>query len=117
LSILISPLKTGRNFVALRYQSAARRVDPPENFGLDSQRIKGRKDRDLMLSPKLLKELREHWHRLRRKPSEWLFPGNRNHTSDKPISTKVVWHACRNAAKRSGIQKRLHPHTLSKASA
>jgi integrase/recombinase XerD len=86
---------------------------------VDSQRMvvhvqggKGRKDRDVMLSPKLLKELREHWRRLRRKPSEWLFPGNRNHTSDQPISTKVVWHACRNAAKRAGIQKRLHPHTL-----
>ena len=86
---------------------------------VDSQRMvihvrggKGRKDRDVMLSPKLLKELREHWRRLRHKPSEWLFPGNRNHTSDKPISTKVVWQACRNAAKRAGIQKRLHPHTL-----
>jgi integrase/recombinase XerD len=44
---------------------------------VDSQRMvvhvqggKGRKDRDVMLSPKLLKELREHWRRLRRKPSE-----------------------------------------------
>jgi integrase/recombinase XerD len=86
---------------------------------VDSQRMvvhiqggKGRKDRDVMLSPKLLKELREHWRRLRRKPSEWLFPGNRHHTNDKPITTKVVWHACRNAAKRAGIQKQVHPHTL-----
>ena len=29
---------------------------------------KGRKDRDVMLSPKLLEELREHWHRLRAAP-------------------------------------------------
>src|SRR5260370_35956575 len=65
-----------------------------------------------MLSPKLLKEVREHWRRLRRTPSEWLFPGNRQHTNDKQISTKVVWHACRNAAKRAGIQKQVHPHTL-----
>jgi site-specific recombinase XerD len=86
---------------------------------VDSQRMvihvrggKGRKDRDVMLSPKLLKELREHWRRLRRKPSEWLFPGNQQHTNDRPISTKVVWHACRNAAKRAGIQKQVHPHTL-----
>ena len=86
---------------------------------VDSQRMvihvqggKGRKDRDVMLSSKLLKELREHWRRLRRKPSEWLFPGNRQHTHDKPISTKVVWHACRNAAKRAGIKKPVHPHTL-----
>src|SRR5215469_4242436 len=40
---------------------------------------KGRKDRDVMLSPKLLEELREHWHRLRRKPRVWLFPGNHDH--------------------------------------
>jgi len=86
---------------------------------VDSQRMvihvrggKGRKDRDVMLSPKLLKELREHWRRLRRKPSEWLFPGNQQHTNDRPISTKAVWHACRNAAKRAGIQKQVHPHTL-----
>ena len=86
---------------------------------IDSQRMvvhvqggKGRKDRDVMLSPQLLKELREHWRRLKRKPSVWLFPGNRHHSSDKPISTKVVWHACQGAAKRAGIKKHVHPHTL-----
>jgi integrase/recombinase XerD len=36
---------------------------------------KGRKDRDVMLSPKLLEALREHWRGLRRKPKVWLFPG------------------------------------------
>jgi integrase/recombinase XerD len=86
---------------------------------IDSQRMvvhvqggKGRKDRDVMLSPKLLKELREHWRRLRRKPSEWLFPGNRHHSGEEPITTKVVWQACREAAKRAGIKKNVHPHTL-----
>lgn len=86
---------------------------------VDSQRMvihvrggKGGKDRDVMLSPKLLTELREHWRRLRRKPSEWLFPGNPQHTNDRPISTKAVWHACRNAARRAGIKKQVHPHTL-----
>jgi integrase len=68
---------------------------------IDSQRMvihiqggKGRKDRDVMLSPKLLEALREHWRRLRRKPSIWLFPGNRWHSGDQPIDTKVVWQAC-----------------------
>ena len=86
---------------------------------IDSRRMvvhvqggKGRQDRDVMLSPKLLGELRQHWHRLKPKPSEWLFPGNRHHNSDRPITTKVVWNACRNAAKRAGIKKRLHPHTM-----
>ena len=58
---------------------------------VDSQRMvihvqggKGRKDRDVLLSAKLLDELRQHWHRLRRKPSVWLFPGKRSHASDHP---------------------------------
>ena len=48
---------------------------------IDSQRMvihvqggKGRKDRDIMLSPKLLEALREHWRGLKRKPKVWLFP-------------------------------------------
>ena len=86
---------------------------------IDSQRMvihvqggKGRKDRDVMLSPKLLEALREHWRGLPRKPSAWLFPGNRWHTGDTPITTKVVWNACKEAAQRAGLQKDVHPHTL-----
>ena len=73
---------------------------------------KGRKDRDVMLSSMLLEELHAHWHRLRGKPSVWLFHGNHCHNSDLPIDTKTVWHACHNAAKRAGIEKSVHPHTL-----
>ena len=51
-------------------------------------------------------------HRLRRKPAAWLFPGGTHHTADTPISEKVVWHACRRAAQRCGVNKPLHPHTL-----
>jgi len=86
---------------------------------LDSQRRvihvqggKGRQDRDVLLSPKLLDELREHWRRLKRKPSVWLFPGNRWHHGDQPINTKTVWQACQKAAQRAGLQKAVHPHTL-----
>ncbi len=86
---------------------------------VDSQRMvihvqggKGRRDRDVLLSPKLLEELRAHWRRLRRKPSRWLFPGNHNHSGDQPIDTKTVWHACQQAAQRAGIPKAVHPHTL-----
>jgi integrase/recombinase XerD len=61
-----------------------------------------------MLSPKLLEALREHWRRLKRRPSTWLFPGNRWHTGDTPIDTKVVWYACQQAAQRAGIQKNVH---------
>ena len=73
---------------------------------------KGRKDRDVMLSPKLLEALREYWRGLRVKPKTWLFPGNRWHTADHPIDTKVVWLACKEAAERAGIRKEVHPHTL-----
>ena len=86
---------------------------------IDSQRMvihiqggKGRRDRDVMLSLKLLEELREHWRRLRRKPSFWLFPGNHRHTSDQPIDSKTVWYACKEAVLRAGIKKKVHPHTL-----
>jgi len=86
---------------------------------IDSQRMvihvqggKGRKDRDIMLSPKLLEALREHWRGLKRKPEVWLFPGNRWHTGDYPITTKVAWLACREAATRAGLGHEIHPHTL-----
>jgi integrase/recombinase XerD len=86
---------------------------------IDSQRMvirvqggKGRRDRDVMLSPKLLDELRQHWRRLQRKRSDWLFPGNCRHTGDHPIDTKTPRHACREAARRAGLKKAVHPHTL-----
>jgi site-specific recombinase XerD len=84
---------------------------------IDSQRMvvhirggKGRKDRDVMLSPKLLTALRTHWRFYHRKSSTWLFPSN--YRKDRPIDTKTVWYACQKAAQRAGFQKRIHPHTL-----
>jgi len=86
---------------------------------IDSKRMvihvrggKGRKDRDVMLSPKLLEELRQHWRRLPRKTSDWLFPGNRWHTADYPIDEKTPRHACQGAARRAGLKHAIHPHTL-----
>ena len=86
---------------------------------IDSKRMvihvrggKGRKDRDVMLSPKLLDELRQHWRRLPRKTSGWLFPGNRWHTANHPIDSKTLYHACQGAAKRAGLNQAIHPHTL-----
>ena len=74
---------------------------------------KGRKDRDVMLSPKLLEALRQHWRSLKRKPTVWLFPGGTEHDNvDHPISDKVLWQACERAAHRAGMEKPVHPHTL-----
>jgi site-specific recombinase XerD len=86
---------------------------------IDSRRMvihirggKGRQDRDVMLSPILLQALRDYWRGLKRKPSQWLFPGGRCHTAPHPISPKTVWYACQKAAQRAGLQNRVHPHTL-----
>jgi integrase/recombinase XerD len=86
---------------------------------VDSQRMvihvqggKGRKDRDVLLSPKLLDELERHSHRLRPRSSVWLFPGRHVLTSDRPITSKVIYHACKQAARRAALSKKVHPHTL-----
>ena len=110
-----------RTILITLYATGVRRAELAhlKTADVDSQRMvihvrggKGRKDRDVMLSPNLLDELRQHYRRLPRTPSEWLFPGGRWHTANVPISTKVVWYACREAAQRAGIEKHLHPHTL-----
>ena len=72
---------------------------------------KGNRDREVQLSERLLTELRDYWRWMR--PRTYLFPGCENHRrADIPISTKAVWHACRQAAKRAGIEKKLSPHSL-----
>jgi len=85
---------------------------------VDSERMvihvrqgKGGRDRDVLLSPKLLETLREYWRWI--KPKTYLFPGMVNNwRADVPINHKVVWVAVKEAAKRAGIAKRVSPHTL-----
>ena len=85
---------------------------------IDSQRMiihirqgKGNRDRDVPLTPKLLKTLREYWRWM--KPTTYLFPGMvGNWRADKPLTPKCVWTAVQDAAKRAGIKKRVSPHTL-----
>ncbi|HSC25836.1 MAG TPA: site-specific integrase [Vicinamibacterales bacterium] len=67
----------------------------------------GRRDRSVMLSPRLLALLREWWRVGR--PRLWLFPGPR---PDHPITTKAVNRACRRAHRRSGLTKPVTPHAL-----
>ena len=77
---------------------------------------KGKRDRNVPLSSKLLDALREYWRWM--KPVTYVFPGVVNgHRVDAPASDKIVWHACRVTAQRAGITKRVHPHTLRHASA
>jgi site-specific recombinase XerD len=72
---------------------------------------KGGKDRDVPLSPKALETLREYWRWMQ--PKTYLFPGTVNGSrADKPITPKVLWEACREAAQRAGISKAVRPHLL-----
>jgi site-specific recombinase XerD len=110
-----------RTIVMALYATGLRRAELAtlKISDIDSERMvihvrggKGRKDRDVMLSPKLLDQLRQHWRALKRKSNEWLFPGNRWHTANRPMTTKVVWRACKEAAERAGLGPAVHPHTL-----
>ena len=68
---------------------------------------KGRKDRNGMLSPRLLELLQEWW--LAGQPTTWLFPGR---DPLLPITTRQLYRVVRDTADAVGIQKRVSPHTL-----
>jgi integrase/recombinase XerD len=68
---------------------------------------KGHKDRDVMLSPRLLAVLRAYWATYRPKP--YLFPGRQ---PDRPVSPRTVQMVCRRALEASGLSKHVHVHTL-----
>jgi integrase/recombinase XerD len=72
---------------------------------------KGGKDREVPLSPKLLEQLRTYYRSVKRR-NGWMFPSLQVRRPEEPITDKVVWHACREAARRAGITKAVHPHTL-----
>ena len=81
---------------------------------IDSQRMvlrvdqgKGRKDRYVMLSARLLCDLRSYWSVGR--PKAWLFPGD---TPDRPITRDAVGQACQKAHRACGINKPITPHSL-----
>ena len=65
---------------------------------------KGRQDRYVTLSPSLLETLREYY-RDYRPEGEWLFP-NRDRTG------ATIQRACRNAARKAGLVKRVTTHTM-----
>jgi integrase/recombinase XerD len=81
---------------------------------IDSRRMvlrvrqgKGRKGRDVMLSPRLLAVLRRYWQAVR--PRDYLFPGAR---PDRHISPRAVQKVCQAALIVSGLKKRASLHSL-----
>jgi len=104
------------------YATGARRAEVAhlKISDIDSQRMvipirsgRGRKDRDVMLSPKLLEALHVYWRGLRRKPTDWSV--SRETVAYGKLSgfTKVLWTACQQAAERAGLEhKHVHSQTL-----
>ena len=68
---------------------------------------KGQKDRNGMLSPRLLELLEEWW--LIGQPTTWLFPGR---DPLLPITTRQLYRVVTETARAVGIEKRVSPHTL-----
>jgi site-specific recombinase XerD len=81
---------------------------------IESQRMvlrveqgKGRKDRYVMLSHRLLDELRAYWRAAR--SEEWLFQSSE---PSRPISPDDVRYVVKRVEKRAGLSKRITPRTL-----
>ena len=115
-----APNLTYRTILMVLYGTGMRRAEVPRlKVGdIDSQRMiihvrqgKGRRDRDVPMSPKLLEALRVHYRRKR--SNTYIFSSSAGHLGvDNPVSDKTVWHAVRGAAKRAGLSKTIGPHTL-----
>ncbi len=81
---------------------------------LDAQRMslrveqgKGAKDRDTLLSPRLLEELRAYWRQYR--PARWLFPAR---DGQRPMDVSTAQKFYTAAKQRAGITKRGGIHAL-----
>ena len=81
---------------------------------IDSQRMliriacgKGKKERLVPLSPRLLTALREYWKQVR--SPKFLFPGS---TFETRISSTTIQKSCKAAVIKAGIRKDVTPHTL-----
>jgi len=68
---------------------------------------KGHKDRQVMLSPKLLELLQIYWKGYR--PMTWLFPGQR---PERPLTQTTVWRIWQQARVAAQLVKPVSPHTL-----
>ena len=87
---------------------------------IDSERMvlrveqgKGGRDRNAMLSPSLLRVLRDWWREGRRlgqmRPGGWLFPGM---NPVNPISTRQLNRMIKDATEEARLEKNVSMHTL-----
>jgi integrase/recombinase XerD len=110
-----APRLKSRTMLTMAYAAGLRvsEIVALEVGDIDNQRMlirirqaKGLKDRNVMLSPKLLELLRTYWRRER--PRRFLFPSQ----TEKPLSTGQVMLTCRRTRRRSGLNKDVTVHTL-----
>jgi integrase/recombinase XerD len=109
-----------RTILLVLYGTGIRRTEASllKVSDIDSERMvihvhqaKGSRDRDVPMTAKLLEALREYWRW--KKPTVYLFPSTEGwRGAERPVSDKTVWYACKEAAQRAGIKKRIGPHTL-----
>jgi len=109
-----------RTVLIVLYSTGVRRTEASllKVSDIDSERRvihvrqgKGSRDRDVPLTPKLLEALRQYWRW--KKPRNYLFPSTPGHRGrEGSISHKTIWYACKIAAAKAGIKKRIGPHTL-----
>jgi integrase/recombinase XerD len=78
-----------------------------ERMGLRIEQGKGGKDRDTLLSPRLLEELRAYWRQYR--PALWLFPARDGKRPMDPSTAQKFYYA---AKRQAGITKRGGIHAL-----
>jgi site-specific recombinase XerD len=127
LPIVLSPDEVARFFAAVRnikhrtilmtaYAAGLRisEVTQLQAADIDSQRMvihvrngKGRKDRYVMLSPRLLEILRAYYRAVR--PGDILFPGA---IPGRPITTASVQKVCQRARRAAGMAKNITAHTM-----
>jgi site-specific recombinase XerD len=67
--------------------------------------------RDVMLSPRVLVALRTHWKASGLTGPE-LFPGGRSQRPGTQLTRESIHKVLAKVARKAGIQKRVHPHTL-----
>lgn len=70
---------------------------------------KGGKDRHVMLSPWLLRDLRAYW-RVRKPGGPWLFPSRTD--PSRSVCGRTVQKALEKTAARAGLEHHITPHTL-----
>jgi integrase/recombinase XerD len=116
-ALLEAPRNLGHRAILALMYGAGLRVSEAINLkvpDLDRERKviwirggKGHKDRQVMLPEQLREVLVAYWRCKR--PTEWLFPGKQPGCH---LSRETVFETCRKVARRAGIDKPVHPHSL-----